>query len=208
MILSTLLVWVQRWPPDEFAVKHRCGRIRIASSRSPICYRSRSPRGQRPRERAMLLAVQVSSTNTRRAGSRSGWASNPPPAPPSRPAAPARQREAAFLYVRSRVSRKLRCVPIPIVRQRSAKRRARTSPRASPSSTSPHWSLGTPRIVRTASAAASCYGSIERLSDSDTPFVAATVSVPSPFKGLQAVLSVQTTTPSACTKYPSRDRES
>lgn len=74
-------------------------------------------------------------------------------------------------------------------------------PRASPSSTSPHWSLGTPRIVGTASAAASCYVSFHCLSDSDAPFIAASISIASPFKVLQAVLSVQTTLRRACTEY-------
>lgn len=38
--------------------------------------RSRSPRGQRPWRRAMLVEAQVSSMKTRCSGSRSGWLSN------------------------------------------------------------------------------------------------------------------------------------
>ena len=77
----------------------------------------------------MLVAVHVSSRNTRRAGSGRAAPQTTLRAPPSHPGGPARPRGLSFLYVRSRASRKAHRVPTPTLRPCSSCSRTRISAR-------------------------------------------------------------------------------
>ncbi len=91
--------------------------------------RSRSPRGDRPRVRAILVEVLVSSGKRGGWGSRSGGPRTKPRAPPSRRGRSCSVATCAFFFVRQDRARrgKAQRVPSPTVRSCSSRRRASIS---------------------------------------------------------------------------------